>query len=51
MITAQAEKIARRRPSLLRLAQELRNVSTTCAVIGSRKAATLQAAQAVGVAS
>lgn len=34
MATAQAEKIARRKLSLLELAQELGNVSKVCRIVG-----------------
>ncbi len=34
MTTVQAEKIARRKPSLLQLAQELGNVSKACRIVG-----------------
>ncbi len=34
MTTVQAEKIARRKLSLLQLAQELGNVSKTCRIVG-----------------
>ena len=42
MTTVQGEKIARRKLSLLQLAQELGNVSKACKIVGYRPAAVLR---------